>query len=95
MNVLFARSFSRPHTRAKPSCTAGIKLVPPVMNTASMLLAGEHDTFAPPAMLEAYAQEFPKAEVRIVSGTDHYFWRREREAAAIVGTFAEGVLTPA
>ena len=61
----------------------------------TLLLAGEHDTFAPPAMLEAYAQAIPKAEVRIVAGTDHYFWRREREAAAIVGTFAEGALTPA
>jgi len=33
--------------------------------------------------------------VRIVGGTDHYFWRREREAAAIVGGFVQGVLTPA
>lgn len=61
----------------------------------ALLLAGEHDTFAPPAMIESYASAFPDAEVRIVAGTDHYFWRREREAAAIVGAFAERVLTPA
>ena len=61
----------------------------------ALLLAGEHDTFAPPAMVEAYASGFPDAEVRIVAGTDHYFWRREREAARIVGAFAERVLTPA
>jgi alpha/beta superfamily hydrolase len=60
-----------------------------------LLLAGEHDTYAPAERVRAYADAFPDAEVRIVSGTDHYFWRREREAAQIVGTFADGVLTPA
>jgi alpha/beta superfamily hydrolase len=60
-----------------------------------LLLAGEHDTFAPSTLLVAYADAFPDAEVRVVAGTDHYFWRRERDAAAIVGSFAERVLTPA
>src|SRR3954468_21724826 len=60
-----------------------------------LLLAGEHDTFAPATEVEAYASSFPQATVRIVAGTDHYFWRREREAAAIVGGFVERVLTPA
>lgn len=60
-----------------------------------LLLAGEHDTFAPTPDVESYAAGFPQANVRIVAGTDHYFWRREREAAAIVGGFVEGVLTPA
>jgi uncharacterized protein len=60
-----------------------------------LLLAGEHDTFAPADEVASYATGFPQATVRIVTGTDHYFWRREREAAAIVGGFVEGVLTPA
>ena len=60
-----------------------------------LLLAGEHDTFAPAEQVQAYAASFPEATVRIVGGTDHYFWRREREAAAIVGGFVQGVLTPA
>jgi pimeloyl-ACP methyl ester carboxylesterase len=60
-----------------------------------LLLAGEHDAFAPAAQVESYATRFPQATVRIVTGTDHYFWRREREAAEIVGGFVEGVLTPA
>jgi hypothetical protein len=60
-----------------------------------LLLAGEHDTFAPAGRVESYAAGFPHATVRIVTGTDHYFWRREREAAAIVGGFVQGVLTPA
>ena len=61
----------------------------------ALLLAGEHDTFAPRAMLEEFGRSFPDAEVRVVPGTDHYFWRREREAAKIVGAFTERVLTPA
>jgi hypothetical protein len=28
----------------------------------------------------------------IIEGTDHYLWRRERDAAAIVGDFAGRVL---
>ena len=27
-----------------------------------------------------------------MEGTDHYLWRREREAAAIVGDFADRIL---
>ena len=61
----------------------------------ALLLAGEHDAFAPQDLLEAYANAFPDGQARVVAGTDHYFWRREREAAAIIGAFAERVLTPA
>jgi len=58
----------------------------------AMLLAGEHDQYAPPEDLRAYGGLFPQAEVVVVPGTDHYFWRREREAASVVGAFADGVL---
>jgi uncharacterized protein len=61
----------------------------------ALLLAGEHDTFAPAEELRAYAERFPQAEAVIVAGTDHYFWRRERKAAGLIGAFAERVLTPA
>jgi len=60
-----------------------------------LLLAGEHDSFAPPQLLTAYASSFPQAEVNVVANTDHYFWRREREAAALIGAFADRTLTPA
>jgi alpha/beta superfamily hydrolase len=66
-----------------------------VLRRPVLLLAGEHDAFAPGPEVESYAAAFPQATVRIVTGTDHYFWRREREAAAIVGGFVQGVLTPA
>ncbi len=60
----------------------------------ALLLAGEHDRYAPPEDLRAYGAQFPQAEVVIVPGTDHYFWRREKEAASVVGAFADRVLNP-
>jgi alpha/beta superfamily hydrolase len=59
----------------------------------ALLLAGEHDDYAPGAELRAYAAAFPDARAEIVPGTDHYFWRRERDAAVIIGAFADEVLT--
>jgi len=55
----------------------------------ALLLAGEHDEYAPPADLRSYAALFPRAEAVVLEGTDHYFWRRWGEAAAIVGAFAD------
>jgi alpha/beta superfamily hydrolase len=63
------------------------------MRRPSLLLAGEHDTFAPREALIAYAATFPDARAEIVPGTDHYFWRREREAAAVIGAFVDDALT--
>jgi pimeloyl-ACP methyl ester carboxylesterase len=54
-----------------------------------LLLSGEHDGYSPEADLRELASALPNAEVAIVAGTDHYLWRREREAASIVGAFAE------
>jgi alpha/beta superfamily hydrolase len=60
-----------------------------------LLLAGEHDAYAPPDALATYAASFPHAQVHVVAKTDHYFWRHEREAAATIGAFADQVLTQA
>lgn len=65
------------------------------MRRPTLLLAGEHDVYAPADALRAYADLFPAGEATIVSGTDHYFWRRERKAAGLIGGFVERVLTPA
>jgi alpha/beta superfamily hydrolase len=54
-----------------------------------LLLAGEHDAYAPLADLEALRDGIAGAEVAIVRGTDHYLWRHERTAASLVGEFAE------
>ena len=58
----------------------------------TLLLAGEGDVYCPPPRLEALGATMPKAEVVIVPGTDHFLWRREKEVAETVGSFAERVL---
>lgn len=57
-----------------------------------LLVAGEADGHCPAAELERLADLLPRATVRIVPGTDHHFWRRERELAGLVGTFAEEMI---
>lgn len=57
-----------------------------------LLLSGQGDQFSPRPDLEAVARRLPAAEVVIVPGTDHFFWRREEEAAEAIGAFAERVL---
>ena len=59
-----------------------------------LLCAGERDGYCPPDPLRAFGALLPSAEVTIVNGTDHYFWRRERELATIVGAFADRVAGP-
>jgi uncharacterized protein len=56
-----------------------------------LLLAGANDEYCPADELRAYGEDV--AEVVIMDGTDHYLWRREREAATIIGDFADRVLT--
>lgn len=58
-----------------------------------LLLAGERDTFCPPEELGAMGQTLRRARVEILPGTDHYLWRREREAASLIGELVDEVLT--
>lgn len=53
-----------------------------------LLLAGEADPFCPVPELRSLGRHLGNARVEIVPGTDHFFWKREREAADIVGEFA-------
>jgi uncharacterized protein len=55
----------------------------------ALVICGEHDEYCPSDSARAFAAAFPNAEVSIVAGTDHYFWRRERDAAARIGEFAD------
>ena len=76
--------------------------VPPIPDEASLrslrapalLLSGERDEFCPPEDLRSLGERFRRCEVVVAAGTDHYFWRREREAAGVVGEFADRTLTP-
>ena len=71
--------------------------VPPIPDEASLrslrapvlLLSGERDEFCPPEELRSLGERFRRCEVVVTAGTDHFFWRREREAAAVVGEFAD------
>ena len=58
-----------------------------------LFLAGEHDEYCPADELRSYGAE--GAEVAIVEGVDHYLSRKERDAAAIVGDFADGLVDSA
>ncbi len=73
----------------------------PAMPSASILHAfrrpvlfvgGDSDAYCPPDELRSLAGDLPRGEVAILEGTDHYMWRREREAAETVGDFAQRVL---
>jgi len=53
-----------------------------------LLVAGEGDVYAPRPRLESLASSLPVCELVVLPGTDHFLWRREREAAGAVAAFA-------
>ncbi|HYT80575.1 MAG TPA: alpha/beta hydrolase, partial [Actinomycetota bacterium] len=53
-----------------------------------LMVAGEADPFCPVPELKGLGRKLPRATVEIVPGTDHFFWKREREVARIVASFA-------
>lgn len=71
--------------------------VPPIPDAASLrslrvptlLLAGDRDEFCPPEELRSLGERIGRCEVVVAAGTNHFFWRREREAAGILGEFAD------
>ena len=76
--------------------------VPPIPDEASLrslraptlLLAGDRDEFCPPKELRSLGKRIRRCEVVVTAGTDHFFWRREREAARTVGEFADRSMAP-
>jgi pimeloyl-ACP methyl ester carboxylesterase len=57
-----------------------------------LLLAGESDPFCPVPELLVMAGRLPRSIVEVVSGADHYFRGRERDAGRIVAAFADRTL---
>lgn len=55
-----------------------------------LLACGDADAICPPGELRALAERLPDARVEVIEGGDHYFPRREREVAALVGSFLAG-----
>jgi uncharacterized protein len=54
-----------------------------------LLLAGDRDPFCPEGELRLLGRKLPDARVEIARGADHYFAKRERDAANPIGTFAD------
>jgi uncharacterized protein len=54
-----------------------------------LFLSGEADQFSPVPDLRRLARRLPKGEMAIVPDSDHFLWKREREAARTVGEFLE------
>jgi len=79
----------RPNDLALPSLPTPAELR--LLKRPLLLLAGANDEYCPADELRAYGEGL--AEVVILDGTDHYLWRREREAATIVGDFADRMMT--
>jgi uncharacterized protein len=56
-----------------------------------LLVSGSDDPYSPPDELRAQAGLMPKATVEIVPGASHFFSKREKEAASLIGRFAVGL----
>ena len=57
-----------------------------------LFLVGEGDTVCPTEWLRAFVTPLPEPKVlRILPGTDHFFWGQEREVAGIVSEFIANV----
>lgn len=57
-----------------------------------LLVSGEADQFSPSPEIRTLAGRLPRSTLRVVAGTDHFFWKREREVAEAVGEFVESAL---
>jgi len=88
---------------ASPTLAAADAKTPPMPAASDLrnfrrpvlLIAGEADAYCPAPALEELGLTLPSCEISVLPGTDHFLWRREREAAGIVGAFATRVLGPA
>jgi len=58
----------------------------------AIFVAGSEDVYCPTGELRAYAAS-AEGQALILDGTDHYLWRREREAAAAIADWSDGALS--
>jgi len=54
-----------------------------------LFVSGEADQFSPVPDLQRLARRLPRGAVEVVPDTDHFFWKREREVARLIGDFVE------
>ena len=60
--------------------------------TPVLVLAGDNDEYCPADEARAFSAELPDGRAAILAGTNHYLWRREREAAGLAGEFVDEIL---
>jgi len=58
-------------------------------NRPVLFVSGEADQFSPVPDLNRLARRLPRGEVVILPNTDHFFWKREKEVATLIGEFVE------
>src|SRR5438046_2234397 len=78
------RRVSRPSPPDRPQLAA--------LDRPVLFVVGQADQFSPLPELRRLAHRIPGAEVAVIADTDHFFWRREREVAERIGTFADTLL---
>jgi uncharacterized protein len=59
-----------------------------------LFVSGDADPFSPADDVRELASWIPGARTVIVEGTDHFFWKREREVGDMIADFAEETLRP-
>ena len=83
-----------------PLATDRLADLPPLPSAAALgaypspvlLVSGDRDPFSPAGEVRILARKLAAAKVEIVPGADHFFARMERQAAGILGAFAESAL---
>jgi uncharacterized protein len=82
-----------------PLAETSLSLPPPpdrrqlaALDRPVLFVVGQADQFSPLPELRRLAHRIPGAEVAVIADTDHFFWRREREVAERIGTFADTLL---
>lgn len=58
----------------------------------ALVLCGDRDEYCPVEDARTFGEGFPDGRVTVLDGTDHFLWRREKEAAGIVGAFVDEIL---
>jgi alpha/beta superfamily hydrolase len=57
-----------------------------------LIVTGDNDVYCPADDARNFSAQFANARLALLEGTDHFMWRREREAATIAGEFVDEVL---
>jgi pimeloyl-ACP methyl ester carboxylesterase len=57
-----------------------------------LVLCGDNDEYCPTDEARTFVDGFPDGRLVVIEGTNHFLWRREKEAAVRVGDFVDAAL---